>query len=206
MNNYFILDEGNQQKGPISPEQFGAYGVTPNTMVWCNGMATWKRASDVPELQPYLNTATTAGPDLPPPAPVNDANNNTAYSQPAAPSNNMGYNPNGNQGYNQGYASQNNQGYNQGGYAPQGNQGGYQQGVCPDNNMVWAILSTIFCCVPLGIVSIVYASKVKGLYYQGDTAGAIDAAQKARNWAIGGAVSGLVVSFIYGICVFAAAL
>jgi hypothetical protein len=25
----------------------------------------------------------------------------------------------------------------------------------PDNNLVWAILSTVFCCLPLGIVAIV---------------------------------------------------
>ncbi|WP_010343070.1 CD225/dispanin family protein, partial [Xanthomonas sacchari] len=24
------------------------------------------------------------------------------------------------------------------------------------NNLVWAILTTLFCCLPLGIVSIVY--------------------------------------------------
>ena len=25
------------------------------------------------------------------------------------------------------------------------------------NHMVWAILTTLFCCLPLGVVSIVYA-------------------------------------------------
>jgi hypothetical protein len=26
------------------------------------------------------------------------------------------------------------------------------------NHLVWAILATLFCCLPLGIVSIVYAA------------------------------------------------
>ena len=30
------------------------------------------------------------------------------------------------------------------------------------NNLVWAILTTLFCCLPAGIVSIVYAAQVNG--------------------------------------------
>ena len=60
----------------------------------------------------------------------------------------------------------------------------------PDNNLVWAILSTILCCLPLGIVSIVYAAKVDGLYASGDYAGAKDASDKAKKFAIIGAVVG----------------
>ena len=37
----------------------------------------------------------------------------------------------------------------------------------PDNYLVWAILSTVFCCLPLGIVAIVKASKVDALWAQG---------------------------------------
>lgn len=52
----------------------------------------------------------------------------------------------------------------------------------PNNFLVWAILGTIFCCLPFGIVSIVYASKVDGLWYAGNYDGAKDAARKARTW------------------------
>ena len=53
-------------------------------------------------------------------------------------------------------------------------QGGYpvQQ---PDSNLVWGILCTVLCCLPLGIVSIVYASKVSGLWAQGRYAEAQEA-------------------------------
>ncbi|MCD8166876.1 MAG: CD225/dispanin family protein, partial [Bacteroides sp.] len=30
----------------------------------------------------------------------------------------------------------------------------------PDNYLVWAILSTVLCCLPAGVVSIVYSVKV----------------------------------------------
>lgn len=52
----------------------------------------------------------------------------------------------------------------------------------PNNFLVWAILSTIFCCLPFGIVSIVYASKVDNLWYAGDYDEAENAAYKARSW------------------------
>ena len=47
------------------------------------------------------------------------------------------------------------------------------QGSKPDNNMLWAILSTLFCCLPLGIVAIINAAKVDGLYRSGDYSGAV---------------------------------
>ncbi|MBB1062150.1 CD225/dispanin family protein [Marilutibacter spongiae] len=56
------------------------------------------------------------------------------------------------------------------------------------NNLVWAILTTLFCCMPLGIVSIVYAARVDGLRAAGDIAGARSAADSARNWALASAI------------------
>jgi len=77
-------------------------------------------------------------------------------------------------------------------------QGGFptQQ---PDSNLVWGILSTVLCCLPLGIVSIVYASKVSGLWAQGRYAEAQHASANAKKWAIWGAVAGVIVGIIYGI-------
>ena len=69
----------------------------------------------------------------------------------------------------------------------------------PDNLLVWAILSTVLCCVPFGIVSIVYSTKVDSLWNNGQYAEAQDAASKAKTWAIIAAVSGIVVSVIAAI-------
>lgn len=52
----------------------------------------------------------------------------------------------------------------------------------PNNYLVWAILNIFFCSLPLGIVSVVYASKVDGLWAAGDYAGAERAAGNARLW------------------------
>jgi len=67
----------------------------------------------------------------------------------------------------------------------------------PDNNLVWAILCTVLCCLPLGIVSIIKATKVSELWARGDAAGAQKAADDAKKWAIWGAVASVIVWGIY---------
>ncbi len=61
------------------------------------------------------------------------------------------------------------------------------------NNLVWAILMTMFCCLRLGMVSIVYATQVDGLRAVGDIAGAGIAADKARFRAV---ISALAVAVV----------
>lgn len=76
----------------------------------------------------------------------------------------------------------------------------------PDNNMVWAILTTLLCCLPLGIVSIIHAAKVNGLYNSGNYNGAVEAANSAKNYAIYSAICGAVVFVIYFIIGFIGAM
>ena len=67
----------------------------------------------------------------------------------------------------------------------------------PDNYLVWAILSTVFCCLPLGIVAIVKASKVDALWAQGLQEEASEAANDAKKWSIIGAVAGVLGVVLY---------
>ena len=73
----------------------------------------------------------------------------------------------------------------------------------PPNNLVFAILSTLFCCLPLGVVSIVYAAQVNGKFAAGDVAGAQESANKARQFAIYSVVAGVVVVVLYIILIVA---
>jgi len=57
-----------------------------------------------------------------------------------------------------------------------------------DTHLVKSILTTLFCCLPLGITSIVFASQVNSKELHGDIAGAQEASRKAdafANWGIG---------------------
>ncbi len=50
------------------------------------------------------------------------------------------------------------------------------------NYLVPAILVTVFCCLPFGIVSIVYAAQVNSKLDAGDVPGAMQASNNARTW------------------------
>jgi hypothetical protein len=78
----------------------------------------------------------------------------------------------------------------------QGQQPAWQGQREPDNYLVWAILCTLLCCLPFGIVSIVYSSRVSGLWASGRHAEAQAAADNAKKWAIIGAIAAVVVGVI----------
>lgn len=92
-----------------------------------------------------------------------------------------------------------------GGYGGQPAYGGAPQGQPPSNNLVWAILSTLFCCLPLGVVSIVFAAQVNGKWAAGDVAGAQESARKAKTFALWSTIIGAVGVGIYVIIAVIAA-
>lgn len=76
-----------------------------------------------------------------------------------------------------------------GGFAPQGPPGSARP---PQKYLVWAIVA-VFCCLPLGIVSIVKSTRVPGLWAQGRYVEAHQAADDAKKWAIWSAIAGAVI-------------
>ena len=64
------------------------------------------------------------------------------------------------------------------------------------NHMVWAILTTIFCCLIGGIFSIVYALKVNTKLAQGDVAGARAASKTAKRWIVVNVVALPLISLL----------
>jgi hypothetical protein len=69
------------------------------------------------------------------------------------------------------------------------------------NYLVQAILTTVFCCLPFGIVSIVYAAQVNGKVAAGDHAGALESSGKAKMWAWISFGTGVVLAIGYLIIV-----
>ncbi len=67
----------------------------------------------------------------------------------------------------------------------------------PDNNLVWAIICTVLCCLPLGIVAIIKSTKVKELWLQGDHAGAEKAAADAKKYSIWGMAAAGIIWVLY---------
>ena len=192
---YYVILNG-ESTGPYEEAQLQTMGLKRDTMVWREGMQQWQRFGGNNPAGGY-----------------NQGGYNPAGGYNQGGYNQGGYNPAGyNQGgYNQGGYNPGN--YNQGGYNPAGgynqggyNPGGYNQGgrpPMPETYLVWAILATILCCVPLGIVSIVNAAGVSSAYNAGDYDLAVKKSENAKKWAIISAVCGIVASILYAIILIA---
>lgn len=66
--------------------------------------------------------------------------------------------------------------------------------------LVWSILATLFCCLPFGVVAIIYSVKADDLHKQGRYAEARTAAATASTWRRWSFWS-VIIYFI--ICIFA---
>lgn len=80
----------------------------------------------------------------------------------------------------------------------------YQQpmGPMPDTHLVGAILITLFCCVPFGVIAIVKATQVSSCYSRGDYGGAVQSSNEAKKWIIWGIVSYLIIVLLYLMLIF----
>lgn len=68
------------------------------------------------------------------------------------------------------------------------------------NYLVQSILVTLCCCLPLGVVAIIFSAQVNSKLAAGDVAGAMDASRKAKLFcwiALGLGIVMLVLSFVF---------
>lgn len=64
----------------------------------------------------------------------------------------------------------------------------------PSSYLGWAVAACILCCVPLGIVAIIFASQVNDKWLRGDYEGARRASSNAQLWTILSIVFGIISS------------
>jgi len=79
-------------------------------------------------------------------------------------------------------------------------------GTTVPNYLVFAILATVFCCLPAGIPAIVYAAQVNGKFQAGDWAGAQLASKNAKMWCLISLGLGLSLILLYGVLMMAGIL
>lgn len=70
------------------------------------------------------------------------------------------------------------------------NAGQEQRPPMPSTYLPWSLIVTLVCCMPLGIVAIIYSSMVESRYAAGNYAGAQSASSAAKYWCIAGAILG----------------
>lgn len=163
---------GSERVGPMSLAELRNLPLTPSTPVWRTGMPNWADASTFPELADRFGM-------MPPPSQAPSPAYGGGYGQPAG----GGY-------------QQPSPGYQQGAYNPgYGNNDGRPP--MPDNYLAWSIVATLLCCLPTGIVAIIYSSKVSSRYNEGDYDGALRAASSAKTWCIVSVVAALLWVVLY---------
>ena len=67
----------------------------------------------------------------------------------------------------------------------------------PSSHLIPALITTLFCCIPAGIVAIVYSLQVESKISSGDLAGAQRASNNAKTWSFVAAGLGFVVMGIW---------
>jgi hypothetical protein len=72
-------------------------------------------------------------------------------------------------------------------------------GVAVPNSLVFAILATVFCCLPTGIAAIIYAAQVNTKLQAGDIAGAQLSSKNAKMWVLISVGAGVLLTLCYGL-------
>jgi hypothetical protein len=117
--------------------------------------------------------------------------------QPPSGGGGYGQQPPGGGGYGQQPPSGGGYGQQPPGYGGYGQPGGYGGGQNPpDNHLVAAILTTLFCCLPFGIVSIVKSSQVNSKWQAGDYNGAMQASEEAKTWWKRALIFGAIINIL----------
>jgi len=73
-----------------------------------------------------------------------------------------------------------------------------------DNQMVKAVLVSVLCCLPFGIIAIIKSSEVNGKLAAGDVVGAQMSASSSSNWSNMGMMFGLIFGLLYFIFIIMA--
>lgn len=63
--------------------------------------------------------------------------------------------------------------------------------------LVLSILATVFCCLPFGVVAIVYSAMARAKWSSKDYAGAADLSGTAGKWAWAAVIGGLITLVMY---------
>lgn len=157
----------NNQVGPMSLDEVIALDPSADMLVWHPGMPDWDKAANLPELAHLFGADYEECVDSQTieTEPQPEQTIEEPVQEPAPKAEDV---------------------------KPQPLQETAPAEPCPPNYLVWTVLVTVMCCVPLGVISLIYSSQVKTKYNAGDIEGAKKASSKTELWLILAFVLGLI--------------
>lgn len=162
MRQYWINFNG-KQEGPMTIEQMAQMGVDDTAYVWHSGLPDWVKITRVPELNDMLAAqgAESQPQESEPQETIATQQEVAAQEEQQAPE----MPPVMPQQSGSAIPPQ----LSQQQVAPAAaKQIPEKAPECPPTNMAWAIITTLLCCTPAGIVGIVFAYLTKKHYRNGD--------------------------------------
>lgn len=185
---YWIATNG-QKEGPMSLDEVKSRNLTRKTLVWYPGLAQWTHADKIPELRTLFDY-------LPPELPTED-NDETVISKPeeqvkVEP---VVVKPQEEPAFTQENTQNNNNNGNS-----YGNYGTYNNSPqCPPSYLALSIISLICCCLPFGIISLIYSAQVRTVFNSGEYEKAEKYSKNALYWGIGSIVAGVIINTSYSL-------
>lgn len=168
MDYWIIVDD--RHAGPYSAQQLVDAGLKPDTLVWHEGLADWVAADQVEELRHAMNERDSFAETVVAEAPKVEIEVVQEPVQPCVQETS----------------------YSQPTAQPQYAAMQLPDEPCPPAYLAVSIIAMLLCCTPLGIVSVIYSSKVKSAYYRGDLEKAKRCSESAQWWIIATIVLGLL--------------
>lgn len=171
----WYYDDGGQPAGPVDDAGIAALvasgRVTPNTLVWTGGMKTWEPLRQTPL------AALCSGSSAAVPGPLTGG---SVTPTGCPPSGNVKHCYQCGRIIAAAAAICPGCGVQQPGSRDTSTS--FVPGRHVPTYLVQAIFCTLFCCLPFGIVAIVYAAQAMGRLAAGDYRGAVKASDSARTW------------------------
>lgn len=191
MKNYYYTD-GKEKFGPFTLEELKGKRITSSTLVWYSELLDWKPAGEMPELKELLIKGT---PDIRPEvkefAEIKIKNVRTGIIENVSQKR-----------YDEIIKTYGEKNFVILAYLDEHGEPIGENSILeekygpPKSYLIESILVTLFCCLPFGIVGIVYASKVNSRFRAGYYAAAEEAAVNAKKWTMYGFYTGLVLGVI----------
>ena len=160
----YWINHNGVQSGPVDADGIKEMAITSRAYVWHPGLSDWVKITQIPELEGLYQVVDEPVTTGQPYQPQTNALEQQPVS--AQPINTQ----------------------------PVNTQQDEATEPCPPTNLVWAIITTLLCCLPAGIVAIIYALKVTNKYREGDIEGAKRASETGAWWCIASIILGIICS------------